>query len=303
MTAQLLLWLAAAAAPPPDGLWAGRLAIYEGRALAPLRRVQEIVRAPVGLSLRRGRAVYDAQLDEEGFFVLRAPAGTYRLEAVGLGSRAELVPPQDVEVRPSELSCAGTLALSVQRLEYLGQGTLSRFTVVDDCARMLPFLRQRAGWPGPGKVHLPRAAPPEEEAPRVLTAADLLCGLRAEASTNGTELAFRGWYIYPILQTVGAPGAITIHGSLGRVTGPSAGFGGEFSVGPGVNVLGLVELAAVAGVRFGFDGFPTGPVGAVIVRPGFYGAGFDLRAQWTSAGPAVFVGVDLAPFFLVGAVL
>lgn len=302
MTAQLLLWLAAASAPP-DGLWAGRLAIYEGRALAPLRRVQEVVRAPVGLSLRRGRNVYDAVLDEEGFFVLRAPAGTYRLEAVSLGGRAELVPAQDVDVRPSELVCAGTLALSVQRLEYLGQGTLSRFTVVDDCARMLPFLRQRAGWPGPGKVHLPRAAPPEEEAPRVLTAVDLLCGLRAEASTNGTELALRGWYVYPILQAVGEPGAVTLQWSLGRVTGPGPGFGGEFSVGPGVNVLGLVELAAVGGARFGFDGFPTEPMGAVIVRPGFYGAGVDLRAQWTPAGPAVFVGVDLAPFFLVGAAL
>lgn len=302
MTAQLLLWLAASA-PPPDGLLAGRLAIYEGRALAPLRRVQEVVRAPVGLSLRRGRSVYDAVLDEEGFFVLRAPAGTYRLEAVSLGSRAELVPAQDVDVRPAELVCAGTLALSVQRLEYLGQGTLSRFTVVDDCAQMLPFLRQRAGWPGPGKVHLPRPTPPEEEAPRVLTAADLLCGLRAEASTNGTELALRGWYVYPLLQAVGEPGAITLHGSLGRVTGPGPGFGGEFSVGPGVNVLGMVELAAVAGARFGFDGFPTEPMAAVIVRPGFYGAGFDLRAQWTPAGPAVFVGVDLAPFFLVGAIL
>ncbi|HYV48167.1 MAG TPA: hypothetical protein VFA20_25080, partial [Myxococcaceae bacterium] len=186
MTAQLLLWLAAsAAAPPPDGFVAGRLAFYENRELATIYRVQAVVRAPVGLSLRRGRNVYDAQLDGEGFFVLRAPAGTYRLEAVSLGTRAEMVPPQNVDVRPSELSCAGTLALSVQRLEYLGQGTLSRFTVVDDCARMLPFLRQRLGWTGPGKVHLPRAAAPESETPRVLTAADLLCGLRAEASYNG----------------------------------------------------------------------------------------------------------------------
>jgi hypothetical protein len=75
MTAPLLLWLAAASAAPPDGLVAGRLAIYEGRTLAPLRRVQDIVRAPVGLSLRRGRDVYDAQLDEEGFFTFRAPPG------------------------------------------------------------------------------------------------------------------------------------------------------------------------------------------------------------------------------------
>ena len=99
---------------------------------------------------------------------------------------------------------------------------------------------------------------------------------------------------------------VTLHASLGRVTGPGPGFGGEFSAGLGVNVLGLVELAAVGGVRFGFDGFPTEPVGAVIVRPGFYGAGFDFRAQWTlsgPAGPAIFVGVDLAPFFVVGSAL
>src|SRR5262245_35263138 len=120
MTAQLLLWLAAASAAPPEGLVAGRLAFYENRELAPLRRVEAVVRAPVGLSLRRGRNVYDAQLDQEGFFVLRAPAGTYRLEAVSLGNRAEMVPPQNVDVRPAELLCAGTLAVSVQRLEYLG---------------------------------------------------------------------------------------------------------------------------------------------------------------------------------------
>jgi hypothetical protein len=302
MTAQLLLWLAISA-PPPEGLLAGRLAIYEGRALAPLRHVEAVLRTPVGLSLRRGRHVYDAQLDDEGFFVLRVPAGTYRLEAVALGLRAEVVPAHDVDVRPAELVCAGTWALSIQRLEYLGQGTLSRFAVLDDCARMLPFLRQRAGWPGPGRIHLPRPAPPEE-VPRVLTAADLLCGLRAEASTNASELVLRGWYVYPLEGKLGAPGAITLHVSFGRVTGEDPGFGAEFSVGPGVNVLGVMELAAVAGMRAGFDGFPTEPMGAVIVRPGSYGAGFDFRVQWTTrAGPTVFVGVDLAPFFLVGAAL
>lgn len=305
MIAPLLLWLAAAGAAPREGLVAGRLAIYEDQALAPLRRVELVLRQTVSLSLRRGRKVYDAQLDEEGFFVARLPAGVYRLESLGLGSRGEVIDPQLVEVRPSQLLCAGTLAISVQRLEYLGQSTYSRFDVLDDCARLMPLLKQRAGWTGPAAVRLPRPAP-VEEVPRVLTAADLLCGLRAEASVNGAELALRGWYVYPLFFRLGEPGAVSVHLSAARLTRwlePGPDFAGEVTLGPGVNVLGLMELIGVAGVRLGFEGFTTEPVLAFIVRPGFYGAAIDLRAQWMPSGPAVFVGVDLAPFFLVGSML
>ncbi|HEY8209848.1 MAG TPA: hypothetical protein VIG99_20310 [Myxococcaceae bacterium] len=306
MLAPLLLWLAAAgAAPPRDGLVAGRLAIYEGRALAPLRRVQDVIRQPVSLSLRRGRKVYDAALDEDGFFVIRVPAGVYRLESVGLGTRAEVIDPQQVEVRASQLLCAGTLAVSVQRLEYLGQSTLSRFDVFNDCAQLWPVLKQRAGWAGPTAIRLPRPAA-FDEAPRALGAADLLCGLRAEASVSGTELALRGWYVYPLLSGLGDAGAVTVHLSAARLTrwmDPSPNFGGEVTLGPGVNVLGLLELIGVAGVRIGFEGFTTEPVLAFIVRPGSYGAAIDLRAQWTPSGPMVSVGVDLAPFFLLGSLL
>lgn len=305
MLAPLLLWLAATTAAPRDGLVAGRLAFYEGREPAPIWRVQAIVRQPVSLSLRRGRKLYDAQLDDEGFFIARVPAGLYRLESVGLGSRAEVIAPHLVEVRPAQLLCAGTLAVSVQRLEYLGQSTFSRFDVLNDCARLMPFLKQRSGWAGPAAVRLPMPAP-FDDAPRELTTADVLCGLRAEVSINGTELAVRGWYVYPLLFGLGDPGAVTVHLSGARLTRwmePGPGFAAEVALGAGVNVLGLLELIAAGGVRLGFQGVATEPVLAFIVRPGFYGAAFDVRAQWAPSGPAFFVGVDLAPFFLVGTLL
>lgn len=302
MTAQLLLWLVAAAATPAEGVLAGRLAIYEGRTLAPLRRVEDVLRRPVGLALRRGREVYEARLDVEGFFAARLPAGLYRLEYVSLGTRVEMVPPQELEVRADELLCAGTLAVSVQRLESLGENNASRYSSVNDCARMMPYLKAWAGWTGPAAVRLPTSAP-AEEGPRTLSVPELLVGLRAEVSLDGTELALRGWYVYPVLRGIGEPAAVTLHLSLARLTSPAPGFGGEVSFGPGVGLFGLVELCGVAGFRLGFDGFPTEPFVAGIARAGFYGAGFDLRAQWTPVGPALFFGVDVAPFFLVGAVL
>ena len=59
----------------------------------------------------------------------------------------------------------------------------------------------------------------------------------------------------------------------------------------------------MGGARVGVNGFPTAPFFAVITRAGFPGAGFDLRAQWTAEGPTLFVGVDVAPFFVVGSFL
>ena len=302
MTAQLLLWLAAAAAAPVEGVVAGRLAIYEGRSQMQLPYVESVLRRRVWLTLRRGRRVYETQLDAEGFFAARLPAGRYRLEYLSLGEQAEVLGPQIVEVQADRLVCAGTLAIVVQRLESLGESNASAYAPVNDCARMMPYLKTMTGWKGATAVRLPVRAPDDGE-PRVLSVADLLLGLRGEVAISGTELALRGWYVYPLLQRIGDPGAVTLQVSYAHLMGLGSGFGGEVSAGPGVNVLGLVELNGVAGVRLGFSGFPTEGFLAVILRAGFSGAGFDLRVQWTPVGPTLYVGVDVAPFFLVGSVL
>ncbi|HVE87111.1 MAG TPA: hypothetical protein VND93_29855, partial [Myxococcales bacterium] len=258
MTAALLLWLATAAAPsaPAEGLLAGRLAIFEDRTLVPISRVQQIVRQPLGLTLRRGRRVYDAQLDPQGYFVFRAPAGVYRVEYLSVGYRAEFFEPLELEVRGGALACAGTFSFSVLRLESLGNSNASRFSLSDDCERLMPYLRSLTGWTGKSSVRPPRHAEPEQ-VPRELTVADLLLGLRAEVSGNGTELAVRGWYVFPVFQGLGDPGALTLHLSGARLTGSAPGFGSEIALGAGLNLFGLAELVASGGVRLGFDGFPT----------------------------------------------
>ena len=281
---------------------AGRLAVLEDHRPVPLWHVQAVLGAPVSVELRRGRRVIAVELDLEGHFVARAPAGRYRLEYLVLGRQAEFFEPQVLEVRPGALLCAGTLSLDVPRLELLGDGSASRLTAANDCARMLPSLRALARWGGPAGIRLAVRAPPEEE-PRELTLPDLLLGFRAEASVNGSELALRGWYVYPLLGTLGEPAAVTLHLGGARLSGSPPGFGVELSAGAGINLFGPLELAGAIGVRAGVEGFPTEPLLAVILRAGFPGAGLDFRAQWTLVGPALFVGVDVAPFFLVGSVL
>jgi len=219
-----------------------------------------------------------------------------------VGYRAEFFEPLELEVRGGALACAGTFSFSVLRLESLGNSNASRFSLSDDCERLMPYLRSLTGWTGKSSVRPPRHAEPEQ-VPRELTVADLLLGLRAEVSGNGTELAVRGWYVFPVFQGLGDPGALTLHLSGARLTGSAPGFGSEIALGAGLNLFGLAELVASGGVRLGFDGFPTELMGAIIGRVGFPGAGFDFRAQWTSAGPVLFFGVDVAPFYLVGSAL
>lgn len=261
-------------------------------------------RAAVGgerivLELRRGAQVLEASLDEDGYFWLKAPAGTYRLEYLRAGKRAEFFAPQEIVVQPGALTCAGTVALELDQVESLGANVNNRVTVTDQCAETASRLRRVAGT-APERVTIARPGPQYEHTGGVQWR-DLVIGLRAEVAI-GDHPVVRGLFRMPPF-TLGGPFSrwILLVGG-GGLRGDRHELVYDVTLGAGVRV-GYFDLLAVSGARWPeAQGVKVGPIAGGVVRVHSVILGLGVRAEALPA-PAAFLTVDLAPLGLLGSLL
>lgn len=286
----------------PGGAAGGRLVLRVQNSEISLAAA----RAAVGgeslvLELRRGTQVLEATLDEDGYFWVNAPAGTYRLEYLRVGKRAEFFAPQTIVVQPGALTCAGTVALELDRIEELGANVNNRVAVTDQCGETMPRLRATAG-SGPRTERVAIASPgPLYEHYAGLGWRDVLVGLRAEAAI-GPHIILRGLFrLPPVAHTGFLSRAILLFG-FGGLRGDRDEIAYDATLGAGGHVL-FFDMLAIGGVRWpDVGGVATGPVVGGVLRINSVTLGLGLRVE-VLPKQAAFFTVDLAPFGVLGSLL
>ena len=295
-----LCGLRGSARADPGGAAGGRLVLRAQNSEISLAAA----RAAVGgeslvLELRRGTQMLEATLDEDGYFWVKAPAGTYRLEYLRVGKRAEFFAPQTIVVEPGALTCAGTVALELERIEELGANVSNHVAVTDQCSETIPRLRAAAG---PGAERVAIASPgPLYEHYSGLGWRDVLVGLRAEVSI-GHEVAVRGLFRLPPVASTGFFSRAILLFGFGGVRGDQDKIAYDATLGAGGHVL-FFDLLAIGGVRWpDVEGVATGPVVGGVVRINSVTLGLGLRVE-ALPEQAAFLTIDLAPFGVLGSLL
>jgi hypothetical protein len=296
----LVCGLVGAARAEPSGVVGGRLLLRTGNSEMSLAAARAAADGEaLVLELRRGAHVLEASLDEDGYFWVQAPAGTYRLEYLRVGKRAEFFAPQELVIQPGAITCAGTVALDLERVEALGANVSNRVTVTDQCAETMPRLR---GAEGTFVERVAIARPGEQyEHHDGVSWRTLVVGLRAEISI-GEHLALRGLYRLPPLAREGLFSRWIFLVGGGGVRGDRDEIAYDVTVGAGVRVS-YFDLLGIGGVRWrAVEGVETGPVAGGVIRMHSVVLGLGLRFE-ALPSRAAFLTVDLAPLGLLGSLL
>ncbi len=300
----LLLAWAPLALAQTDGAVAGRLVFLDGdQPLTVGQAEQEVGGESISLELRSGREVHEAKLHRDGYFVLQAPPGTYRLEYLRLGDKAEFIPPQLLTIEPGALTCAGSLAVDTGSVENLGVNVESQVEVTGDCETLWPRLRKLHSAPAE-RVALARAGPLVEH-PETPDLVERLAGITVAVGTDAVRLG----YLHSLYSHPNNPFGVFLHGSGGWVYRLLIGdllynqVGLDLTGGAGVELLGL-QFAGVVGMRQvtqigvingglvlgAFGKFPLGPFG------------LGVRAE-ALPSPSWSLFIDVSPVALMGVLL
>lgn len=285
-----------AAASP--GWIGGRLLFTQNSEPVALDQAQAAAGAEIGLELRSGRTVVTARLDQDGYFIAQGEPGTYRLEYLIVGERAEFVAPQELALEAGTITCAGTIAIEASPLESLGSNVKTPIEIRDDCEEAWPRLHQLAAAApddAPEATVLARPGPQFEHS-HGRTVRQLLVGLRAEAGI-GNHAILRGVYLLPLDRLI-----IAVEGGVTFESGIDGVAGYEFGGGAGYPLFGPFDGMAVAGVRVSTADDGIKPVLGGTVRITSDVFGFGLRAE-ALPRPAILFTVDIAPFGVLGILL
>jgi hypothetical protein len=294
-----------AAARAPAAI-VGRLVLRDGSApVAPKEARRVLGGAPLAVNLRSGWNVATAHLEDDGFFVVEAEPGGWVIESVSAGTRLEFVdPPLALEVQSGEVACAGRVELSFRDLgAELGKGT-GRAAATGGCADLGARAQGVAG------ARSVRARIPEPlNLPVRRSAWELATLLRAggawrvgggEGSPEETHLFATA--ILGINRPVGDPGAVSVSASLAQIDVESGRSRRTIAAGLGYGLGSFFELAAGPELQLGGDeGSGAGAFGQI--RLGSEAFGLSLRLSRGKAGQVVTFGLDLAPVWVLGAML
>jgi len=284
----------------PGGAAGGRLVLRERNSDVSLAAARAAVGGEsLALELRRGTQVLEATLDEDGYFWVKAPAGTYRLEYLRVGKRAEFFAPQEIVVQPGALTCAGTVALELDRIEELGANVNNRVAVTDQCSETIPRLRA-AGRTGAERVEIASPGPAFEHV-QGLDWRDLVVGLRAEVAI-GDHRALRGLFRLPPVARTGLFSRGILLFGFGGTGGDKDQIAYDATFGAGLHVF-YFDVLAIGGARWpDVDGVAAGPIAGGVVRLQSVTLGLGVRVEALPAR-AAFLTVDLAPFGVLGSLL
>lgn len=287
-----------------SGVVGGRLLLRAGNSEVPLAAARAAVGGDkIVLELRRGAQVLEASLDEDGYFWLEAPAGTYRLQYLRIGKRAEFFAPHEVVVQPGALTCAGTVALEVDQIESLGANVNNRVTVTDQCAETMPRLRRVAKTgTGGGSERVTLAQPgPQFEHLGHLEWRDLVIVPRIELAV-GDPVIVRGLLRVPPLAHEGLFSRLILLVGGGGLRGDNHEFVYDVTLGAGVHIA-FFDLLGIGGVRWPeAQGVHVGPVLGGVARVNSVILGLGVRVEALPSRAAFFT-IDLAPLGLLGSLL
>lgn len=304
----VLLWgCASSLALASGGAAGGRLVIRDGHStLTPKQAERELGGEPIGLEVLGGSEVYEAALDADGYFVIEAPPGTYRLEYLRVGEKAEFIPPQELRIEEGALTCAGSLSVDTGHVENLGSNQQSSIQVTGDCDKLWPRLRrmhpqgtQRVAEATSGRAVL---HPDEPEL------VERLAGILIEGS-YGSVGAVRGNLEWDVWQAQDVPFGLYVTGGLGWVYRLNIGnlpfdqVALDATGGAGLMIFGA-HAAGIAGYRqvTQFGATPGGIVLGGMVRLPLGPIGIGMRMEVLPATSYSFF-VDLSPVWLAGVVL
>jgi hypothetical protein len=294
MTLAILALSGTAAAAP--GWVGGRLIITQKGEPVALDDVESAASGELGLEMRSGRNVIALRLDRDGYFVAQGEPGTYRIEYLLVGERAEFFAPHELVLEAKKLTCAGTIAIEASPIESLGSNVKTPVDIRDECAQAWPRLRELAtSMPdnAPTAVRLTRPGPRDEYS-QGRTVRGLLVGLRAEAAL-GSHLALRGVYLLPFEKlTIVAEGGLIYENLNDGVAAYDVGGGA------GYNLFGPFDGFVVGGLRFPEGGLQ--PVLGGNLRLTTEILGFGARIEVLPQRSAFFT-LDIAPFGVLGALL
>jgi hypothetical protein len=305
----------AEAAPPTatTAVVGGRIMFRDAARTATPAEAERLRWGHLSLELRHGWEVFTARPDASGVFTIAGPPGRYQLEYVRVGELAEFFVPQEVEARPGQVTCLGTLEVQVQDLTHdLGNNTSSDLHVLDDCATIGPDLQRASGATASVKTSLARPAP---RATKHLSVVDVLVGFRAEGdAASGGFSSLRGNLVLPLgKESDWLVAASVIHVSAAFVNSrwplPAAGgapatdaWGG--SAGAGYRVLSAVEGMVYGGYLGNTGRGGHGPLGGASLRIGTFLFGIGGRIEAYGTGERVgSLTLDVSPVGLLGALL
>ncbi len=277
-------------AAPGGARISGMLAFRLRNHSVPLAEVQRLSGGKrIGLSLRRGWAVIPARIGEDGRFLADVSPGTWRLEWIDVGERAEaLASPLVIDARAGATSCAGAIEISFDDLESeLGANAGGTVRVEDRCREL----------GGGASLARPANDPPAD---LDVDVADVIAGIRTEISTAGKHaLALRASWAFPFRRPAAWRGSIIAIGAASRVFSDSEDHF-AFEAGAGFSPLNGFELAAGGRLR---TAGPSGIAPWAGIRWGGLAYALNARAVFESDGVAWHVGLDLTPFFVLGSSL
>jgi hypothetical protein len=304
---QLALVLALAAdkpAAPPGSQAVGQLRFRSGNKTLNVGQVQELfANERLGLEFRRGAEIVPAELRRDGVFVLRAPAGKYRLEYVRLGARAEFIAPREIEVPASGSACVGTFELALADVEVeLGTNSGNTFSVADTCtdAKLAALLPRGSAFLAP--VDVPVLSTPSRRTWIEWIVALRAGGFGTSSPTGPLGTSASDFYLQ---YHVAFPGTLDDGGHNLRLVAHYGVFNRRAGLGLGYSGFGLIELTVggLSELEQSSQPASTGLWGQA--RLGFIGYGFGARVEkllvdGTRGEPALGFFFDLSPGYLIG---
>ena len=280
-----------------DGVAAGRFLVEAARQTSDSAQVSRALEgAPVTLEFRRGGLIVEATLYDGGYFVVEAPAGTYRLEYLRAGERVEFFEPKQLTIRRNAWTCVGTFSLAIARLDELGDNVHNELSVRDDCRDIVAGLRAVGAVDGAPRVEIARSAPLYELGGKPSLRA-LSTGLRIEFALSSTP-ALRALYRLPIAH-LGMESRLLFLAGAGAVGGDVAGH--DLSAAGGYNAAG-VGLLGLVGYRWAEDLEAAGPVLGGLLRMTHSYFGIGLRGE-IMPEQAVVLTLDVGPLGILGGLL
>jgi hypothetical protein len=292
----------------------GRVTFRDSAHQAKAEDVERLRWGRLIVEMRRGWDVYSSNLDANGFFSITGPPGTYRLDYVRVGQLSEFVAPHQVKARAGQVTCLGTLEITVADLgRDLGNNTGSQVQVRDDCAALEPDVHRL----GSDDAQIARSvAVPVVHHWNGPSVVEIAAGLRVQAAINDKGTTVGATWLVPITEDTGTgkfvAAAQLLHLSstfesrnlndVGNVPSVPAKWGGAVGAGYSIWLVeALLHGGFLAGDAPGEHGAMVG--GSLRLGTFLFGIGLEIDRYPSANAQLQLLTLDLSPIGLLGSLL
>jgi hypothetical protein len=304
----------AQAAGADSAMIVGRVTFRDSVHQAKAEEVERLRWGRLVVEMRRGWDMYSANPDGNGFFSISGPPGTYRLDYVRVGQLSEFVAPHEVKARAGQVTCLGTLEISVADLgRDLGNNNGSQLQVRDDCAALAPEVHLLGDTDAAIRTSVAAPVVHHRTGPSAL---EIAAGLRGVVLANDKGTTYGATWLVPITEDTGSGNFVAEaqllylsstfesrnRNDAGNIPGVPAKWGG--AVGAGYSIW-LVEVLLHGGVLAGDAPAEHGPMLGGSLRLGTHllGIGLEIERYPSANSQLQLLMLDLSPVALLGSLL